>query len=124
MCFPLFIFCFFFSVICTPGYYGVANGTCLQCPSGTYQPDEGSTECLKCPFLLSLTEPGALRESQCIDICKIYQDFPCSFNCPRRVLAHEPRRHRCSPRVNVLRVEIYCSYTSLCACRHLPFQRK
>jgi len=58
----------FICVICAPGYYGVANRTCLQCPSGTYQPDEGSTECLKCPFRLSLTEPGALRESQCIDI--------------------------------------------------------
>ena len=63
----------FFIIIlvnCAPGYFGIENRSCLPCPAGTYQPDERSTACLKCPYRLSITEPGAFRESQCIDICK------------------------------------------------------
>lgn len=55
---------------CPPGYYEVGNGTCEPCPVGTYQPDEGSTECVKCPYRVSSTEPGAVRESHCSDICE------------------------------------------------------
>ncbi|KAL9986757.1 hypothetical protein ACROYT_G000947 [Oculina patagonica] len=55
-------------VYCLPGHYGAANGTCLTCPVGTYQPDEGRSKCVKCPFRVSWTEPGAVRESQCVDI--------------------------------------------------------
>ena len=51
------------------------NRSCLPCPAGTYQPDEGSTACLKCPYRLSITEPGAFRESHCIDICKFVSFF-------------------------------------------------
>lgn len=31
---------------------------------------KGSTECIKCPYRRSQTEPGAVLESQCNDICK------------------------------------------------------
>lgn len=61
---------FCFSVNCAVGYYGVANGTCLPCPSGFYQPNVGRTECIKCPFRRSRTESGAFAQSQCIDICE------------------------------------------------------
>ena len=69
------IYCIFHSVLCPPGSYGVANGTCLQCPVGTYQPDEGSTECVECPSRLPYTEIGAVRESQCADICEFNHYF-------------------------------------------------
>ena len=58
------------SVHCPPGHYEVGNRTCEPCPVGTYQPDDRSTECVKCPYRVSSTEPGAVRESQCIDICE------------------------------------------------------
>ena len=59
-----------FTVNCAPGFYAMSNGSCVPCPVGTYQPNEGSTDCLKCPYRLSKTEPGAVLESHCIDICK------------------------------------------------------
>ncbi|PFX29109.1 Fibulin-5 [Stylophora pistillata] len=55
-------------VYCPPGYYEVGNRTCEPCPVGTYQPDEGSTECVKCPYRDAFTEPGAVRESYCSDL--------------------------------------------------------
>ena len=58
------------SVYCPPGYYEIGNRTCEPCPVGTYQPDDGSTKCVKCPHRVSYTEPGAARESLCIDICE------------------------------------------------------
>lgn len=66
---------FVISVHCQPGYYGVENETCLQCPVGTYQPDEGSPGCVKCPYRVSYTEPAAVRESQCVDKCEFRRDF-------------------------------------------------
>lgn len=60
-------------VYCPPGYYEIGNRTCGPCPVGTYQPDEGSTECVKCPYRVSSTEPGAVRESQCIEM-----SIPCT----------------------------------------------
>ncbi|XP_022784918.1 uncharacterized protein LOC111325373 [Stylophora pistillata] len=55
---------------CPPGYYEIGKRICEPCPVGTYQPDERSTECVKCPYLVSHTEPGAVRESFCSDISK------------------------------------------------------
>lgn len=58
----------FLCVNCAPGNYEAGNRTCLQCPSGTYQPEEGRTECIKCPYRRSFTEPGAFTLSQCLDM--------------------------------------------------------
>ncbi|XP_068677677.1 uncharacterized protein [Montipora foliosa] len=58
----------FLCVNCAPGYYEVGNRTCLKCPSGTYQSEEGQTECIKCPFRRSFTATGAFTLSQCIDM--------------------------------------------------------
>lgn len=59
-------------VYCPPGYYEIGNRTCGPCPVGTYQPNEGSTECVKCPYRVSSTEPGAVRQSQCIEMQTCY----------------------------------------------------
>lgn len=64
------MFGFLFTVKCAPGDYGMSNGSCVPCPDGTYQPNEGSTECVNCPYRRSQTEPGTVIESQCIDICE------------------------------------------------------
>ena len=48
----------------------MSNGSCVPCLDGTYQPNEGSTECVNCPYRRSQTEPGTVIESQCIDICE------------------------------------------------------
>ena len=66
---------FALAVYCPPGSYEVGNRTCHECPAGTYQPNDGSTKCLQCPYRVSYTEPGALRESQCIDICEYNSVF-------------------------------------------------
>lgn len=81
----------FLCVNCAPGYYGMENRSCLPCPAGTYQPDEGSTACLKCPYRLSITEPGAFRESQCIDI-----SIPCKppNTTTKHVQALKENKHR------------------------------
>lgn len=74
------MFCSYFAVNCAPGYYGMSNGSCVPCPVGTYQPNEGSAECNKCPYRRSQTELGAVLESQCIDICESENFFLCLKN--------------------------------------------
>ena len=62
--------CSYFAVNCALGYYGMSNGSCVPCPVGTYQSNQGNTECIKCPYIRSQTDLGAVLESQCIDICE------------------------------------------------------
>lgn len=43
-------------VKCEPGYYSIKGGRCTKCPSGTYTPDFGTSQCLKCPEMMSSSE--------------------------------------------------------------------
>ena len=56
-------------VICPAGQYGRVNqniGQCLQCPLGTYQPNEGQFKCLVCPTGRVIAGKGAEDISKCI----------------------------------------------------------
>jgi len=58
----------FVCVNCPPGSHGALNGTlpsCFQCPVGTYQPNEGQTSCIPCPFGFNSYRKGLEKLSSC-----------------------------------------------------------
>ena len=49
--------------------FSVDQQTCTPCPPGTYQPNEGKTECISCPSNISYVE-GAMTDEHCV-ICEL-----------------------------------------------------
>ncbi|CAI4226705.1 unnamed protein product [Auanema sp. JU1783] len=56
-------------------YYANKTSGCLQCPFGTYQPNEGTDECLTCPLYTSTPLTGATKDSDCSLTCPPGYEF-------------------------------------------------
>ena len=52
---------------CNPGYTGPDGGTCEECVTGKFKPENGSSACTDCPLDTYLDYRAASLESECID---------------------------------------------------------
>ncbi|CAD5227116.1 unnamed protein product [Bursaphelenchus xylophilus] len=87
-------------VACASGsFYDQKTQSCIQCPAGQYQPNEGQLSCLTCPGNGVTTSPGAVSSEECKPRCDagyslelhngqcepcglgFYQPFEGSFEC-------------------------------------------
>ena len=55
-----------FCMACEPGTYTVTGQSCLQCPTGKYNPKSLATVCLNCPAGMYTAVPGAVESSLCV----------------------------------------------------------
>lgn len=68
---------------CQPGYYSPdRNGTCLECPIGTYSTKSGAVGCTTCPIGTVSATPHAISSAVCIPCAVGYywnngQCIPC-----------------------------------------------
>ncbi|XP_060568832.1 uncharacterized protein LOC132727392 [Ruditapes philippinarum] len=72
---------------CFAGSKYVNNQRCVECEEGTYQPNNGSFQCIDCPFSIKYTPTtGAVSEDQCRSPCEAGKQFdPATkicFPCP------------------------------------------
>ena len=57
----------FFLANCPAGlYYNLENDTCVDCPHGTYQTNQGQNECIHCGQNLTTAMEGTVEEQGCI----------------------------------------------------------
>lgn len=52
---------------CDPGYTGPDGGTCEECVTGKFKPENGSSACSNCPLHTYLPYIGASLETECVD---------------------------------------------------------
>ena len=58
---------FFFLANCPAGlYYNLENDTCVDCPHGTYQTNQGQNECIHCGQNLTTAMEGTVEEKSCV----------------------------------------------------------
>ena len=58
---------FFLLANCPAGlYYNLENDTCVNCPHGTYQTNQGQNECIHCGQNLTTAMEGTVEEQGCI----------------------------------------------------------
>ena len=57
----------FFLANCPAGlYYNLENDTCVDCPHGTYQTNQGQNECIHCGQNLTTAMEGTVEEKDCV----------------------------------------------------------
>uniref|UniRef100_A0A1X7VVY4 Uncharacterized protein n=1 Tax=Amphimedon queenslandica TaxID=400682 RepID=A0A1X7VVY4_AMPQE len=106
-------------VACRPGSYGqvymrsfVESETvgeyieelvpqCLECPVGTYQENEGQSDCVSCPANYSTSRTGSVSVSDCKELCSPHHFSPTGLGpcspCPPLTYQQYIGQRKCFP---------------------------